>query len=132
MVDILYTCSFDSILLCCLLPDKAATTLEEAHSGTCCRDFSGHVVVKRLLRMGYYYPNMEHDAYDYVRKCVPCQQHVNLSHTPPMTYNRLHCYGVFPIGVSISFGRSICLHLIITHSSLLLQSILQNGPKQYL
>jgi len=30
------------------------------------------------MRMGYYWPTMEHDCIDYVKKCIKCQQHAHL------------------------------------------------------
>ena len=34
----------------------------------------------RILRAGYFWPTMETDCQDYVKKCKPCQKHGNLIH----------------------------------------------------
>ncbi len=46
--------------------------LEEVHQGICGAHSSGLMLEKKLLRMGYYWPTMEVDAYHFVKRCVPC------------------------------------------------------------
>lgn len=43
---------------------------------------NGHAMAKIILRKGYYWPTMEHDCYQDVRKSLKCQEHANLIHTP--------------------------------------------------
>lgn len=56
--------------------------LEEVHQGIFGAHCSHLTLAKKLLRMGYYWPTMEVDAYHFVKRCVPCQQHDDLIHTP--------------------------------------------------
>ena len=56
--------------------------LEEVHQVICGAHSSGLTLGKNLLRMGYYWPTMEVDAYHFVKRCVPCQQHGDLIQTP--------------------------------------------------
>jgi len=37
------------------------------------------------MHMGYYWPIMECNCMEYVRKCVKCQQHANLFNQPSHT-----------------------------------------------
>jgi len=34
----------------------------------------------RILRASYYWPTMESDCHDFVKKCISCQKHGNLIH----------------------------------------------------
>lgn len=43
---------------------------------------SGIFLAQKILRAGYYWPTIEEDSYDIVRKCLPCQQPTNLVHAP--------------------------------------------------
>jgi len=54
--------------------------LEEVHQGICGAHSSGLMLVKKLLRMGYYWPTMEVDAYHFVKRFVPYQQYGSLIH----------------------------------------------------
>ena len=56
--------------------------LEEVQQGICGAHSSGLTLVKKILRIGYYCPTIEADAYHFVKKCVPCQQHGDLIHAP--------------------------------------------------
>ena len=56
--------------------------LEEVHQGICGAHSSGLTLAKNLLKMGYYFPTMEVDAYNFVKRRVPCQQHGDLIHAP--------------------------------------------------
>ena len=56
--------------------------LEEVHQGICGAHSSGLTLAKKLLRIGYYWPTIEADAYHFVKRCVPCQQHGDLIHAP--------------------------------------------------
>ncbi|KAH9311691.1 hypothetical protein KI387_026726, partial [Taxus chinensis] len=43
---------------------------------------SGIVLAKKLLRVGYYWPTMESDCCNFVKKCELCQKYGNLIHVP--------------------------------------------------
>nr|KYP53591.1 hypothetical protein KK1_024485 [Cajanus cajan] len=34
-----------------------------------------------MLCVGYYWPTIQQDSIDCVKKCIPCKQHDNLIHT---------------------------------------------------
>lgn len=48
------------------------------HDGTCGVHFSRPSMAKCLLRMGYFWPTMENDCCEYVKRCIKCQQRANL------------------------------------------------------
>ncbi|KAH9323722.1 hypothetical protein KI387_018361, partial [Taxus chinensis] len=82
MGGLLYKRGFDGILLRCLTGAEVTYTIQQVHDGICGGHFSGLAVAKRILRLGYYWPTLNNDCYEYVKRCVMCQQHANLQHTP--------------------------------------------------
>jgi len=80
--DILYKRGYEGILLRCLEPNEIPLALSQAHDGTCCGHFSGIVITKCLLSMGYFWPTLEKECFSYVCKCIRCQQFANLQHLP--------------------------------------------------
>ena len=78
--DTLFRKHFDGTLLRCLNSDEAKTSLEEVHQGICRAHSSGLTLVKKLHKTGYYWPTMEVDAYHFVKRRIPCQQHGDLIH----------------------------------------------------
>ncbi|XP_009419888.2 uncharacterized protein LOC103999771 [Musa acuminata AAA Group] len=71
----LYKWSFTYPLLRCLEPDEVQTVLAETHEGVCGEHVGGRTLAHKILRQGYYWPNMCRDAKAYVRRCRSCQQH---------------------------------------------------------
>ncbi|GLJ16331.1 hypothetical protein SUGI_0276020 [Cryptomeria japonica] len=69
LADILYRRGLDGTLLRCLESDKAQVALREVHEGICGPHASGPTLAKKLIRTGYYWPNMEKDSYQFVKKC---------------------------------------------------------------
>ena len=52
--------------------------LKEVHAGLCGAHTSGIVLAKKILLDGYYWPTLEHDTCDFVKRCLPYQKHANL------------------------------------------------------
>ncbi|GLJ50601.1 hypothetical protein SUGI_1078000 [Cryptomeria japonica] len=75
-------CVVDGTLLRCLESDEAQIALREVHEGICGPHASGPTLAKKLIRTGYYWPNMEKDSYQFVKKCKQCQIHGDLIHAP--------------------------------------------------
>lgn len=82
LADILYRQGLDGTLLRCLESDEAQIALHEVHEGICGPHSSGPTLAKKLIRTGYYWPNMEKDSYQFVKKCKQCQLHGDLIHAP--------------------------------------------------
>eukprot|EP01018_Ginkgo_biloba_P009220 Gb_23142 [translate_table: standard] len=78
----LYHRGYDGTLLKCLNSKEANVAIKEVHEGIYGAHTSGMVLAKKLLRTRYYWPTMERDSCQYVRKCVACQKHEDLIHVP--------------------------------------------------
>jgi len=85
--DVLYKRSFNGILLRFLLIEEISAALEHAHGGACGGHFNGRSVFGKLIRMGYWWPTMEHDYFEHVKKCEQCQRHAHLELTPTQELN---------------------------------------------
>eukprot|EP01018_Ginkgo_biloba_P009830 Gb_19959 [translate_table: standard] len=66
----LYRRGYDGTLLKCLNSEEVNLAIKEVHEGICGAHTSGMVLGKKLLRTGYYWPTMERDSCQYVRRCV--------------------------------------------------------------
>eukprot|EP01018_Ginkgo_biloba_P012948 Gb_20485 [translate_table: standard] len=78
----LYRRGYNGTLLKCLNAEEANLAIKEVHDGICGAHTSGMVLAKKLLIIGYYWPTMEKDSYQYVKRCVACQRHGDLIHVP--------------------------------------------------
>ena len=70
----MYKRSFSGPYLLCIHPEAVELLLEELHEGisrshTRCRSLS-----HTTLTQGYWWPNMQKDAQEYVKKCNQCQR----------------------------------------------------------
>ena len=79
----LYRRFYNGIHLCCLKKEEAEKVMEEVHQGICGPHMNGRMLVKKILRMRYYWNTMETDCVDHVKNCHNCLTHANLNHVPP-------------------------------------------------
>ena len=70
----LYKRSLGGPYLKCLTPEQDQYVLAELHEGICGNHPGGRTLAHRAHTQGYYWPTMETNAADYVRKCDPCQR----------------------------------------------------------
>jgi ribonuclease HI len=70
----LYRRSFSGPYLLCVHPDVIEDLLYEIHEGICGSHTGGRSLAHRALTQGYWWPYMQKDAVDYVRKCDKCQR----------------------------------------------------------
>ncbi|GKV11566.1 hypothetical protein SLEP1_g22814 [Rubroshorea leprosula] len=83
LVDgVLYKRSFSLPLLRCLNPYEAEYALREVHEGVCGSHVGARTLAHKVLRQGYYWPNMYKDATYFVQKCPKCQFFRHLTHQP--------------------------------------------------
>ncbi|GKV41128.1 hypothetical protein SLEP1_g48700 [Rubroshorea leprosula] len=83
LVDgILYKRSFSLPLLRCLNPYEAEYALREVHEGVCGSHVGARTLAQKVLRQGYYWPNMYKDATHFVQRCLKCQFFAHLTHQP--------------------------------------------------
>ena len=70
----LYKRSFSGPYLLCLHPEASELLLEELHEGICGSHTGGRSLSHRALTQGYWWPNMQKKAKEYVKKCDQCQR----------------------------------------------------------
>jgi len=71
----LYRRGFSHPLLRCITNNQASYVMKEIHKGTCGYHSGPKTMAARILRAGYFWPTMEQDCTDFVKKCQPCQHH---------------------------------------------------------
>ena len=69
MNEVLYKTGFSQPYLRCLAPDEANYVLREVHEGACGNHLGARSLVHKVVRVGYYLPNMQADAKAYVKVC---------------------------------------------------------------
>ena len=62
----LFKRSLDKTLLRCLEPEESKHMLVDVHEDICGSYLNGLTLARKLIRAGYYWPNMEQDAIKYV------------------------------------------------------------------
>jgi len=76
--DTLYKRGFSMPYLNCIDEEKAKYILEEIHERVC-RDHSGlRSLVSKVVKTGYFWPTMQVDARELVKKCDKCQTFGNV------------------------------------------------------
>ena len=78
MDKVLYKRDFSQPYLRCLAPDEANYVLREVHEGACGNHSGARSLVHKVIRAGYYWPNMQVDAKAYVEVCDQCQWFSNV------------------------------------------------------
>ena len=78
----LYKRSFSGPYLLCVHPELTESLLEELHEGICGSHTSGKSLAHRAITQGYWWPNMQREALEYVRKCDQCQWFAPSIHQP--------------------------------------------------
>ncbi|XP_061344902.1 uncharacterized protein LOC133290804 [Gastrolobium bilobum] len=78
----LYKRGFSTPLLKCLSSDNVEYVLEEIHEGINGHHIDGHSLAREALRAGFYWPTMERDAHNHVKKCEKCQRFVDIHKAP--------------------------------------------------
>ena len=72
----LYKCSFSGPYLLCVHPELTESLLKELYKGICGSHTGGRSLAHRAITQGYWWPNMQKEALEYVRKCDQCQRFV--------------------------------------------------------
>ncbi|CAN6440395.1 unnamed protein product [Victoria cruziana] len=78
----LYKRGFHSEYLRCVDHKEAAQIVQEAHDGICGGHVGHQTLARQILRAGYYWPTLQKDCHDYVKRCVKCQIHGPAIHAP--------------------------------------------------
>jgi hypothetical protein len=70
-------------LLKCIGPVEVGYVLAEIHEACCGHHVGAKSLARKALRAGYFWPTMQEDAANHVKKSEQCQRHENIPHIPP-------------------------------------------------
>ena len=70
----LYKRSYFGPYLLCVHPEASELLLEELHEGICGSHTGGRSLSHRVITQGYWWPRMQKEALEYVKKCDQCQR----------------------------------------------------------
>ena len=62
--------------------EEADTILTEVHGGECGDHSGGQTLAKKILRYGYFWPDINRDAASNARKCDRCQRFAKIPRAP--------------------------------------------------
>ncbi|XP_030942035.1 uncharacterized protein LOC115967090 [Quercus lobata] len=80
--DVLYKRGFSMPYLKCVDEEEAKYILEEVHGGICGDHVGSRSLVNKVVRAGYFWPTMQVDAAEIVRRCDKCQRYGNVQRLP--------------------------------------------------
>ena len=83
----LYRRSYTGPYLRCVHPDTVQNLLWEIHEGVCGGHMGGRSLAHRAIGQGYWWPYMQKDAVQYVKKCDRCQRFAPAIHQPAGSLN---------------------------------------------
>ena len=70
----LYKHFFSGLYLLCIHPEVVELFLKDLHEGIYGSHTGGGFLSHRVLMQGYWWPNMQREAQEYVKKCDQCQR----------------------------------------------------------
>ncbi|KAI5387173.1 hypothetical protein KIW84_073357 [Lathyrus oleraceus] len=79
----LYRRGFSIPLLKCVEEEKVPDILGEIHRGINAQHLGGRSLARKALRAGYYWPTMQNDSKEHVKRCDKCQRHADMHLAPP-------------------------------------------------
>ena len=85
----LYKRSFSGPYLLCVHPNLTESLLEELHEGICGSHTEGRSLAHRAITQGYWWPNMQREALEYIKECDQCQRFTPSIHQPGGILNPL-------------------------------------------
>ena len=71
--DALYRRSSDGMLLLCIDQVTIDRVMREVHVGVCRPHMRGHMLARKIMRIGYFWLTMETDCCQFVQRCPKCQ-----------------------------------------------------------
>ena len=66
----------------CIEKEETKYVLEEVHGGICGDHMGAKSLVQKIMRAGYFWPTMQKDAMDFVKRCDCCQRYGNIQQVP--------------------------------------------------
>ena len=85
----LYKRSFSKPYLLCVHLEASELIIEELHEGIYGSHTGGRSLSHRAITQGYWWPNMQKEALEYVKKCNQCQRFAPNIHQPGGILNLL-------------------------------------------
>ena len=85
----LYKRSFSDPYLLCVHPEASESLLEELHEGVCGSHTGGRSLSHRAITQRYWWPDMQKEVQEYVKKCDQCQKFAPNIHQPRRVLNPL-------------------------------------------
>ena len=80
--DTLYKRGFSMPYLKCVDEEEAKYILEEIHEKICGDHVSPRSLVSKVIRTGYFWPTMQVDAMELIKKCDNCQRFGSVQRLP--------------------------------------------------
>ena len=80
--DTLYERGFSMPYLKCVDTEKAKYILQEIHEGVCGDHAVPRSLVSKVIQTGYFWPTMQADAVELVKRCDKCQLFGNIQRLP--------------------------------------------------
>ena len=80
--DEFYKRGFSQPYLRSVEEEEAKYVLEEVHGGVWDDHMGAKSLVRKTMRAGYFWPIMQQDAADFVKRCDSCQRYVNVQQIP--------------------------------------------------
>ena len=82
--ETLYRRSTDGMLLLCLDRASVDRVMREVHAGVSGPHMRGHMLARKIMRIGYFWLTMETDCCQFVQRCPECQIYGDLIHVPSL------------------------------------------------
>ena len=79
--DELYKRGFSQPYLRCV-EEEAKYVLEEVHGGICGDHMRAKSLVRKIMRAGYFWPTIQQDVTEFVKKCDSYQRYGNVQRVP--------------------------------------------------
>ena len=80
--DILYKKGFSMPYLKCVDEEEAKYILKEIHEGVCGDHAGPRSLARKVIKIGYFWPTMQVDTMELVKKCDKCQRFGNVQCLP--------------------------------------------------
>jgi len=85
----LYRKGYSTPLLKCLTKEQNQYVLREIHDGACGNHSGVRTMVAKVIRVGYYWPTVQGDCAEYVKKYLKCQEFGLLHHSKPEELHKM-------------------------------------------
>jgi len=80
--DTLYKRGFSMPYLKCIDVEEAKYILEEIHEGVCDNHAGPRSLVSKVIKTGYFWPTMQVDTMELIKRCDKCQRFGNVQRLP--------------------------------------------------